>query len=130
MKRIAGILAGLTLAVLFSVGATHGQEAGQKTTANIPFEFTAGNLTFPAGQYEFIRISTGIYMVRDANGRGLFVMGSVPSQPNGVASEKSNLKFETMNGQHVLVQIWNDSALNGSEFPGAIASGELLSTRP
>jgi hypothetical protein len=130
MKRIATILTGLTLAVLFSVGAAHAQDDGQKTTANIPFEFTAGNLTFPAGQYEFIRIGVGLYKVRDANRHSLFVMGGVPSQPYGITSEKSNLKFETVNGRHILVQIWNDSALNGSEFPAAIAPGELLNTRP
>jgi hypothetical protein len=84
-------------------------------TVNIPFEFTVGSVSLPAGQYEFIRTDDDIYQVRDADGRSLFAMPSASIQANGVP-EKSALKFAAVDGRHVLVQIWNEQADIGSEF--------------
>ena len=68
MKRIASTLTELSLAVLFFVVSAHA-ESRQRITANIPFEFTVGSISLPAGQYEFIRNDDDIYQVRDADGR-------------------------------------------------------------
>ena len=124
MKRIASILTGLTLAVLFSVASAQAQYDDQKITANIPFEFTVGSHSFPAGQYQFIRTEGAVYTIRDADGRGLFVMAGAPTQSPALF-EKSTLKFATVNGRHVLVQIWSDLSLSGNEFPYANTSAEL-----
>jgi hypothetical protein len=117
MKRIASILTGLSLAVLFFVASAHAQYEGQKMIANIPFEFTVGSISFPAGQYEFMRTGAGanIFRVRDADGNSLFIMASVPIRGNGL-TEKSNLKFATVDGRHILIQIWNEPAAIGNEF--------------
>jgi len=114
MKRITNILTGLSLAVLFFVASAHAQFE-QRMTANIPFEFVVGSNTLPAGQYQFLRTGDGIYLVRDADGRSLFTMASGSIQANEL-SEKSVLKFITVNGRHVLAQIWNDRADTGNEF--------------
>jgi hypothetical protein len=55
MKRIASILTGPSLSVLFLVASAHAQYDEQRMTANIPFEFTVGNVLLPAGQYDFLR---------------------------------------------------------------------------
>jgi len=114
MKRIAGILTGLSLAVLFFVASAHA-ESGQRMTANIPFEFNVGDISFPAGQYEFIRTDDDIYQIRDADGRSLFALAATSIQANGVP-DKSTLKFATVDGRHVLVQIWNERSDIGNEF--------------
>jgi len=114
MKRIAGILTGLSLAVLFFVASAHA-ESGQRMTANIPFEFNVGDISLPAGQYEFIRNDDDIYQIRDADGRSLFALAATSIQANGVP-DKSTLKFATVDGRHVLVQIWNERADIGTEF--------------
>ena len=116
MKRMTSILTGLSLAVLFSVATAPAQSGGQEITANIPFEFTAGNISFPAGQYRFIRSGPGLFLIRDADGRGQMVLAGAPVQQNG-APEQSNLKFASVNGRHVLVQIWSDVADSGNDFP-------------
>ncbi len=115
MKRVTSILTGLSLAVLFLIASAHAQYSEQRATANIPFEFTVGNLSFAAGQYDFIRTGSGQYMVRGADGRGLLVMTSAPIQLAGIP-EKSMLKFAIVDGRHVLVQIWNGLASSGNEF--------------
>ncbi len=117
MKRIVSTLNHLSFAVLFFVVSAHA-ESRQRITANIPFEFTVGSISLPAGPYEFIQTDDGIYQIRDADGRSLFAMASASIQASG-APEASTLKFATVDGRHVLVQIWNEQADIGSEFhPG------------
>ena len=115
MKRVTSILTGLSLAVLCFVASAHAQYSEERATANIPFEFTIGNLSFPAGQYDFIRTGSGAYVVRDADGRGLMVLTAAQVQVDGLP-EKSMLKFAVVNGRHVLVQIWYGYTAIGNEF--------------
>ncbi|HXJ85783.1 MAG TPA: hypothetical protein VMS18_03135 [Candidatus Binatia bacterium] len=115
MKRVTSILTGLSLAVLCFVAPAHAQSGEQRAIANIPFEFTVGHRSFPAGQYDFVRTESGVYMVRDADGHGVLVLSSAQIQPDGMP-EKSMLRFAVVNGRHVLVQIWNGFTSNGNEF--------------
>lgn len=117
MKRTASILTGLSLAVLFFVASAQAQSDANRMTANIPFEFTVGNVSLPAGQYEFLRAGTGanIVVVRDVDGRTRFAVPTASIQGNGLR-EKSALRFAVVDGRHILVQIWNDLADNGAEF--------------
>jgi hypothetical protein len=93
-------------------------------TADIPFEFTVGSISLPAGQYEFLRTGDNIVEVRGADRRSLFTLSSASIQANQLP-EKSMLKFATVDGHHVLVQIWNELAANGNEFPYGHTSVEL-----
>lgn len=117
MNRIASILTGLSLAVLFLVASAYAQSDGKRMTANIPFEFTVGSISLPAGQYEFLRTGAegNIVRVRGVDGRSQFSLISASIQGDGPA-EKSMLKFATVDGRHVLVQIWNGHSLSGTEF--------------
>jgi hypothetical protein len=115
MKRIASILAGLSLSALFFVPSAHAQYDAQKMTANIPFEFTVGSISLPAGQYEFQRTGVNIYLIRDANGFSHYTAASVPIEASR-PTEKRTVKFVTMNGRHFLVQIWNGNVGMGGEF--------------
>jgi hypothetical protein len=123
MKRIASIWTGFSLAVWFLVASAHAQ-SGPRMTANIPFEFTVGSISLPAGQYEFLSTGDNIVEVRGGDGRSLFTLSSAPIQANQLP-EKSMLKFATVDGRHVLVQIWNELAANGNEFPDEHTSVEM-----
>ena len=122
MKRIASILTGFSFAVLFFVASAQAQ-SGRRLTANIPFEFTVGSLSLPAGQYEFLGTGDNIVEVRSADRRSLFTLSSASIQGNDLP-EKPMLKFVTVDGRHVLVQIWNGFAANGSEFSYGTTSVE------
>jgi len=121
MKRIANILTVLSLAVLSAAGLAQAQSDGQRMTANIPFDFTAGNLTFSAGQYDFLRSPDGLYLIRDANGHAQMILAGAAVQQFG-PPEKSNLKFELVNGRHVLIQVWSEVAALGNDFPNGSPS--------
>lgn len=122
MKRIANTLTGLSLAVLFFVASAHAQSG--RITANIPFDFTVGSISLPAGQYEFVDTGSNIVQVRGADRRTLYTLSSASIQASQI-SEKSTLKFAIVDGRHVLVQIWNELAANGKEFPYGHTSAEL-----
>ncbi len=124
MKRIATILTVLSLAVLSAAGLAQAQYAGQKLTANVPFDFTVGSLSFPAGQYDFTRSGEGLYLIREANGHAQMILAGAQVQQNG-SPEKSNLKFEVVNGRHVLIQVWSEVAASGNDFPNGGPSVEF-----
>jgi len=124
MKRIANILTVLSLAVLSSVGLAQAQSNGQKITANVPFDFTVGNLSFQAGQYDFTRTGEELYVIREAKGHAQMILAGAQVQQYGTP-EKSNLKFEVVNGRHVLIQVWSEVAASGNDFPNGGPSVEL-----
>ena len=126
MNRIASILTVLTLAVLFSAGSAHAQSNGHRMDVNIPFEFTVGSVSLPAGQYEFQRTGTGgdVVLVHDANGHSQFTI--VTSLEANEYPEKSALKFATTaDGRHVLTQLWDEPAGVHCEFQYEPANAEL-----
>jgi hypothetical protein len=123
VKRIASILNGVTLAVLFFVVSAHAQSDG-RISANIPFDFTVGTISLPAGQYEFIETGDNIVQVRNADRRTVFALSTAPIEANGV-SDKSTLKFAAVDGRHVLVQIWNELTDSGAEFTPSHSAVEL-----
>lgn len=106
MKRIASVLTGLSLAVLFFVASAHADD--RRIIANIPFEFTVGKVSLPAGDYEFRRAEPLVFQIRDREGRGLLTL--VASTDLKWRHEKSRLRFATVDGQPVLQQIWDDVA--------------------
>jgi hypothetical protein len=116
MKRIASILTGFSLAVLFFVGSAHAQYIGEPLVANIPFEFNVGKVAFPPGQYEFRRSSNeNLFQIRDAYGHTLFTVSS-GWNPVTPGRESSVLKFAVVDGRHTLIQIWDVQNAVASEF--------------
>ena len=115
MNRFASIATSLSIAVLLLAGAASAQFNDQKITATIPFEFVVGKTMLPAGQYVFLRTGANLLLVRNAEGRNLttVVTGSVEAPK---APKNSKLRFETVNGSHVLVQVWNEHEAIGSEL--------------
>ena len=114
MKRIASILSALSVAVLFIATSAHAQVEA-RMTATIPFDFTVGSISLPAGQYEFLGVGNNVVQIVNADRHSVYALPATSVQVNG-ATDKSTLKFANVDGRHVLVQMWNDLASNGSEF--------------
>jgi hypothetical protein len=115
MNRIANFATTLTIAVLLFAGAAHAQYNDQKITASIPFDFIVGKSTLPAGQYVFLRTGINQLLVRDRDGHNFATVmtGAVNAEK---APANSKLKFETINGSHVLVQLWSEHNAVGSQL--------------
>ena len=115
MNRLTNTATTLSIAVLLLAGAAHAQFNDQKITATIPFEFVAGTSTLPAGQYVFLRTGSNQVLVRDGEGHNIVTVLTGMAQTLTVPSQPS-LKFETVDGAHVLVQIWNDHERIGTDL--------------
>src|SRR5712692_10137583 len=94
-----------SLVAAFTLVAAYGQQA---LKANIPFEFTVWNTTFPAGQYTITPVIAGnpsaTLLLRRADGpqAAFCITRAVESRD---AHEKSRLVFQRYGDQYFLYQV-------------------------
>ena len=89
----------------FAVASVHAQ-APSKVEVNIPFEFSAGKTTLPAGIYSIKRMSGNNVTLRSKDGQSSVILNapvtSSSSDPNAV----ERIVFERYGDQFALAQIW------------------------
>ena len=107
--RITGILA-LTL---FATLAVRAQEP---VLASIPFAFTAGDVTLPAGVYrvEEVRDGSPVLRIRNTDGKPAMMVLTSPASINQPQAN-SKLIFHRYADHYFLSQVW--SAGCGRELP-------------
>ena len=115
MKRMfARTLILLTLVVMGLAMAAPAQST-PILKANIPFEFSFGGQTFPAGNYSVVTPLQHALELRDSEGHPVarvFTSGIVSLVP--VTDTK--LKFEYSGGRHVLTEVWQQQESSGERL--------------
>lgn len=124
MKRIAANLTVLIVVVLLFSAAGYAQFVEQPVLkADVPFEFSIGKKTFPAGEYGIVRIAPHTLALRDSSNGFLtsVVTGSVVSLR---ARSTPKLKFEFEDGRYALTEVWPDGTATGYQLsvPKRLAS--------
>ena len=125
-KRVFGVFA---LATLVGAVAVPLSAQSVRLTANIPFEFSAGRKTLPAGEYEVLSASEpDIVQVRTVQPKAsvLVVTGSADSGERSRAGAPM-LVFNRYGDQYFLFQIWDGSQI-GRELPKTRNERELAKT--
>lgn len=125
MKRIiAHTFTGLMLAVL-GMTMTATAETITVIKVNIPFEFTFGDHTFPAGDYSLTQPLQHVLTLRNRRGQvlGSALTDGVDSPTAGVATK---LKFNTVAGQHVLSEVWQGHETSGERLAHLKARTQLV----
>lgn len=114
-STITHILTPLFLVVLFVTGITHAQYVPRIAEVKVPFDFTVGEKTFPAGEYSLVRLGPGRLELRDAYRQPLasLITYSVQSLEK---SSSTKLRFSTADGGHALIQVWFEGELVGDEL--------------
>ena len=99
MKRITAIA--FSMMVLLFTGASYAQEI----QATVPFEFSAGDTTFPAGEYR-LRVDANhiLTLSNHNNGSAAFTMTAYPV--SSLTRSKSVLEFKFQDGRAALSQVW------------------------
>lgn len=118
MKKLVRQLASLFLAVAMFAGMVSAQEL-RAVKAHIPFEFTVGSKTFPAGDYSVTQPTQRVLALRDDRGHTIATVfvhdvesmrGPVPTQ----------LRFKLVDGQYSLSEVWSpDGSLTGQQLAQA-----------
>src|SRR6266852_6084499 len=107
MRRgIYSIFAAVVLICLFAVSSAKAQSTNRVVLqADIPFEFTVGKVTLPAGEYTVRSMSdsSDILQLRSADGHSaLVLMNSII----GKADESAKLIFNQYGNHYFFAQSW------------------------
>ena len=117
MKKQASILL-MTLSLLgaMAVGSAYPQSV-EKFVVNIPFSFSLGDKTFPAGRYRVEPISfsgatlNSKLVIRSTDGDNSTIVSTLPIQASEM-QDQSKLIFNRYGDQYFLSQVW--TAGNGA----------------
>ncbi len=129
MKKQSFLLAGLL--VLSSMAATQVARAQETMVADIPFAFTAGNATLPAGEYRVQKLdgNSAVLLIRcsDASAAAMVITnGARANEPQS----QSKLVFKRYDNRYFLSQVWTAGSISGRELPRSSQEKELaLSAR-
>ena len=106
----------LTSLMLVVVGlAMRVQAQSAVIRVNIPFEFSFGDHTFPAGDYFLVQPRQHLVLLRDWQKRSIAQVLTV-----GICSltpaAATKLKFDYFGGQHVLTEVWQEHDSSGERL--------------
>ena len=109
--RIAGMLA---LALL---AATQSVRAQEPVLVNIPFEFTAGKMTLPAGEYRVqdLRVGSSVLLIQRTDASASMLVTSMAVSANG-PQDKTELIFHRYGNRYFLAQVWRAGESRGREL--------------
>lgn len=96
---ILGIFLGL------AVASGHAQ-APSKVEVNIPFEFSAGKTTLPAGVYSIKRMSGNNVTLRSEDGKSSVILNAPITDSSSDPKAVERIVFEKYGDQYALSQIW------------------------
>ena len=112
MKNLtARILTVLLPSVLLLAGTAHSQYKPRTVIVTVRFEFTAGDKTFPAGDYSIVSTAPDRLSVRDSRGH---ILTSLVAHSAGSPDDNTSpprLRFYSVAGAHALTQVWMDSSV-------------------
>ena len=116
MKSIAAKLTSLLVVVLLWTAAGFAQyDPRPILKVDVPFEFSVGKKTFPAGEYEVVQIAPHTLALRDSKERFLTSIVTSPVLARNARSTPV-LRFEVDGDQHVLSQVWPSFGTTGHEL--------------
>jgi len=98
MLAILGIFLGF-------VASVHAQ-APSKVEVDVPFQFSAGKTTLPAGTYSIKRLSGDNVTLRSEDGKSTVILNAPVSHNSSDPNAVERLVFERSGDQYALSQIW------------------------
>ena len=81
-------------------------QASSKVTVGIPFEFSAGKATLPAGVYSIKRMSGNNVTLRSKDGHSSVILNAPVTDSSNDPNAVERIVFEKYGDQYALSQIW------------------------
>jgi len=124
MKRQSFLMIGLL--VLSSMAATQVARAQEPMVVDIPFAFTAGNATLPAGEYrvENLERNSAVLLIRCADPGAAAMVITNAAQANELQSQ-SKLVFNRYDNHYFLSQVWTAGSIRGRQLSKSPREKEL-----
>lgn len=124
-KQAFGIFAMLSLLLVVGVASVNAQS---KRTLNIPFSFSVGHKTMPAGEYivEPNRTdSQNVWLLTSKDGSDSVLFTTISAR-NSEAQAKTRLVFNKYENQYFLSQVWTAGNNSGRELRRPRAERQLI----
>ncbi len=127
MKKQSFLLAGLL--VLSSMAATQVARAQETMVADIPFAFTAGNATLPAGEYRVQKLdgNSAVLLIRCSDASAAAMVITNAAQAKELQSQ-SKLVFKRYDNRYFLSQVWTAGSIRGRQLSKSPQEKELAQT--
>ncbi|HTR27140.1 MAG TPA: hypothetical protein VMI10_24420 [Terriglobales bacterium] len=118
----------LTVLVII-VGCMGTASAGTVAKADVPFEFSIGDRTYSAGTYSLVALKDDLLALYDERGQNVGMMLTMKER-NFEPPTESKMKFELINGRHVLTEVWTAGQPTGYMFAvkGATTAAAAVSS--
>jgi hypothetical protein len=126
MKRRSVMFVGiLGVVVLVALPIVYGQSE-ERVIATIPFAFTAGTSTLPAGEYTISQVpnTPGIVLIRSQDNHTSVFFGTESAYAIQIP-QRTELVFNEVGDRYFLSQIWIAGEDLGRELPKPRAEREL-----
>jgi len=124
MKKRAFVMA--TLLVLSIMVAAQVAQAEEPMLVNIPFAFTAGNVTLPAGEYRVQKLDGNSAVVliscTDASASAMVLSNAAQAKK---AQTQSKLVFRRYESRYFLSQLWTAGSIHGRQLLKSRAEKEI-----
>jgi len=127
-KQVLKIFSMLCLAVTLAVAAVYANPA-RPLKANIPFDFSVGDKTLPAGVYTVEPLATpGVLQIRreDCRAGALTQTHGVQARPE---QDQTKLVFHRYGDRYFLAQVWTAGDSDGRELGKSRTERELIKSR-
>jgi hypothetical protein len=116
MKKQSFLMAGVL--VLSSMAATQVARAQEAMVVDIPFAFTAGNATLPAGEYRVQKLdrNSAVLLIHcwDAKASALVITNAAQAKE---PQTESKLVFNRYGNRYFLSQVWKAGSIRGRQLP-------------
>lgn len=103
---VTRIFSALMLTVVFLPAFAHAQHTSA-IKVSIPFEFSFGGKTYPAGDYSVTEPLQHFVVLQNENGKPLAGRFTQGLETYGQGS-RAKVKFYVVDGQHILSEVWQD----------------------
>lgn len=137
MRKHAYTMIALLVLVGSMAVAAQAQSSGRsELRANIPFQFSVGDKTMPAGEYTVVQINPSsdqaVLQLRSKDGRNTVMIQM--SNVIGKANDSARLVFNRYGSESYFAEAWTSSERNGLQAPGSkaerAARQELAGLKP
>ena len=118
MKYIQRAIAFSGLLVLLTFSSAFGQ-SDRQTIIHIPFNFTVGEKSFPAGKYVIERNrnnSDTVWVIKQKDDGGSAILLTQPVRANDVV-EETRLVFNRYDDSYFLAEFWTVGSQTGHQIP-------------
>ena len=126
-KQVWMVLTTLSLFVTLAAVSAYAQ-SDMRLRVNIPFEFSVGQKTLPAGEYSVSHMVQGILVIRSLDCSAVQVFSTNSTQASTPRNETS-LVFNQYGDKYFLATIWTEGNDMGHKLSESRAERELVRAR-